>query len=80
VRRIPPRVHQPALLMLAGHDRIVDNDQTRAYFDRLASSNRQIIDYPEGHHTLEFDPDPSRYALDLASWLDRTLPAGRVSV
>ena len=29
-----------------------------------------MIEYPEGHHTLEFDPDPSRYALDLADWLD----------
>ena len=73
VRRMPQSVQQPALLMLAGRDRIVDNDRTRAYFDRLASRDRQVIDYPEGHHTLEFDPDPSRYALDLAGWLDRVL-------
>jgi acylglycerol lipase len=73
VKRMPPRVRQPALLMLAGRDRIVDNDRTRAYFDRLASEDRRVIDYPEGHHTLEFDPDPSRYALDLAGWLDRVL-------
>ncbi len=31
----------------------------------------QVIEYPEGHHTLEFDPEPSRYALDLVAWLDR---------
>jgi alpha-beta hydrolase superfamily lysophospholipase len=73
VRRMPPRIHQPALLMLAGKDRIVDNDKTRAYFDRLASADRRVIDYPDGHHTLEFDPDPSRYALDLADWLDDVL-------
>lgn len=71
VKRMPPLIHQPALLMLAGKDRIVDNDKTRAYFDRLASADRRVIDYPDGHHTLEFDPDPSRYALDLADWLDR---------
>jgi acylglycerol lipase len=79
VRRMPPKVRQPSLLMLAGRDRIVDNDRTRAYFDRLASRDRQVIDYPDGHHTLEFDADPSRYALDLAGWLDRTLPLDRVS-
>ena len=71
VRRIPPRVRQPSLLMLAGRDRIVDNDKTFDYFDRLASDRRQVITYPEGHHTLEFDPDPSRYALDLVRWLDQ---------
>ena len=74
VGRIPPRVRQPSLLMLAGRDRIVDNARTLAYFDQLASTRRQVITYPEGHHTLEFDPDPSRYALDLVRWLGEVLP------
>ena len=73
VRRIPSRVSQAALLMLAGHDRIVDNGRTLKYFQTLASPEKRVIEYPEGHHTLEFDPDPSRYALDLAAWLDRVL-------
>ncbi len=67
------RVRQPALLMLAGHDRIVDNARTLDYFQGLASTDRKVIEYPEGHHTLEFEPDPSRYALDLVAWLDRTI-------
>src|SRR5262249_2378388 len=66
------RVRQPALLMLAGQDRIVDNGRTLDYFQGLASSDRSVIEYPLGHHTLEFEPDPSRYALDLIAWLDRT--------
>ena len=75
VGRIPPRVRQPSLLMLAGRDRIVDNDRTLAYFDQLASTRRQVITYPDGHHTLEFDPDPSRYARDLVRWLGEVLLA-----
>jgi alpha-beta hydrolase superfamily lysophospholipase len=67
------RVKQPALLMLAGQDRIVDNAKTLDYFQGLASTDRNVIEYPEGHHTLEFEPDPSRYALDLVAWLDRTI-------
>ncbi len=70
----PARIRQPALLMLAGKDRIVDNTRTLAYFERLASADRTVIEYPEGHHTLEFDPDPARYALDLIAWLDRQRP------
>jgi alpha-beta hydrolase superfamily lysophospholipase len=70
VGRIPGRVRQPVLLMLAGRDRIVDNDRTRAYFERIGSLDRRVIEYPDAHHTLEFEPDPARYARDLAGWLD----------
>lgn len=75
VRRIAPRVRQPALLMLAGRDRIIDNERTRDYFRRLASVRKDVVSYPEGHHTLEFDPDPSRYARDLIAWLGEVFGA-----
>jgi acylglycerol lipase len=71
VARAPAKVHQPALLMSAGRDRIVDNAKTLAYFQKLASTDREVIEYVDAHHTLEFEPDPSRYALDLVNWLDR---------
>jgi alpha-beta hydrolase superfamily lysophospholipase len=70
LKRVPPRVKQPALLMLAGQDRIVDNKKTLAFFQKLATTERQVIEYPEGHHTLEFDPDPTRYARDLIRWVE----------
>jgi acylglycerol lipase len=70
VKRAPPRIRQPALLMLAGQDRIVNNAATLAYFQTLASTDRTVIEYFEGHHTLEFEPDPSRYALDLVNWIN----------
>lgn len=78
VRRAPGRVHQPALLMLAGQDLIVNNALTLGYFETLASRDRHLIVYPEGHHTLEFEPDPSRYALDLVEWLNTRLVANTV--
>lgn len=73
VAGVPGKIRQPTLLMLAGLDRIADNAKTRAYFDRIAGVRKEVIEYPEGHHTLEFEPDPSRYAADLADWLGRTL-------
>jgi alpha-beta hydrolase superfamily lysophospholipase len=72
VKKTGKKVRQPVLLMLAGQDRIVDNAKTRRYFDQLASADKQVNEYPQGHHTLEFELDPSRYALDLIAWLDRT--------
>ena len=77
VRRAPRRLVQPILLMLAGHDRIVDNDRTRAYVESAATADRTVIDYPEAHHTLEFEPDPGRYARDLVAWLDAAGPRVR---
>jgi alpha-beta hydrolase superfamily lysophospholipase len=73
VKRMPRLVHQPSLLMLAGQDRIVDNAKTLAYFEKLATKRREVIEYPEGHHTFEFDTDPSQYARDLISWLNQAL-------
>lgn len=70
VARTPSKIRQAALLMQAGRDRIIDNGLTLAFFKRLASTDSQVIDYPEGHHTLEFDADPDRYARDLVAWLD----------
>jgi alpha-beta hydrolase superfamily lysophospholipase len=69
VKNAPPNVRQPTLLMLAGHDRIVDNARTLAYFQTLASRDPRVIEYPDAHHTLEFEPDPGRYARDLIDWL-----------
>ncbi|QDV33673.1 alpha/beta fold hydrolase [Tautonia plasticadhaerens] len=73
-RRAPGRVNQPCLLMLAGRDRIVDNDRTRAYFSRIASADTQEVEYPEAHHTLEFEADPGRYARDLIGWIEARWP------
>jgi alpha-beta hydrolase superfamily lysophospholipase len=73
VKRAAAKVREPALLMLAGQDRIVDNARTLAYFRSLASPDKQVIEYPEAHHTLEFEPEPfpARYAGDFCEWLDR---------
>jgi alpha-beta hydrolase superfamily lysophospholipase len=70
VRRAPRYVNQPALLMLAGQDRIVNNARTLDYFQKLATADRKVIEYPDAHHTLEFEPDPTRYAFDLSRWIE----------
>jgi alpha-beta hydrolase superfamily lysophospholipase len=66
----PSRVRVPCLLMLAGQDRIIDNDKTRRFFDRFAGDKR-IFEYPQAHHTLEFEPNPDPIIDDLIAWLTR---------
>jgi alpha-beta hydrolase superfamily lysophospholipase len=65
------RVRVPALVLLAEHDRIIDNARTRVFVNRFACPDRQVIEYPAAHHTLEFEPDPDRFVNDLVGWLDR---------
>lgn len=68
-------VRVPVLLMLAGRDRIIDNAQTRRFLDRLPAVDKEVIEYPDAHHTLEFEPDPERFVSDLRGWLEkRTSP------
>jgi alpha-beta hydrolase superfamily lysophospholipase len=80
LRRVPPHVTVPLLLLLAGQDRIIDNARTRRFVESFATADRTIVEYPEAHHTLEFEPRPHRYLDDLIGWLERRaaglVPAG----
>ncbi len=67
----PEAIHVPTLLMLAGKDPITDNPKTRRFVERIVHQDRQVIEYPEASHTLEFEPDPSGYFEDLAAWCRR---------
>jgi len=67
-------VKVPVLLMLAGNDRIIANDRTRKYLERLASADKTTIEYPQAHHTLEFEPDPDNFINDLILWLENHIP------
>jgi alpha-beta hydrolase superfamily lysophospholipase len=63
-------VRVPVLLMLAEHDRIIDNARTRRFVARLPSDDKQVIEYRGAHHTLEFEPEPDRFVDDLCRWLE----------
>jgi len=71
LRGAPKRIAVPTLLLLAGRDRIIDNEKTRRIVDRFAGPT-EVIEYPEAHHTLEFEPDPEKHIRDLIGWLRRS--------
>jgi len=70
LRNVGPRMGLPVLLMLAGRDRIIDDDRTRRFVERFAGP-KEIVEYPDAHHTLEFEPDPDVHVRDLTAWLRR---------
>ena len=59
----------PIHLFLAGRDQIIDNEQTRRWLRELPSPNRQITEYRQAQHTLEFEPDPDPFFTDLVEWI-----------
>jgi alpha-beta hydrolase superfamily lysophospholipase len=68
---VPSHVRVPVLLLLAEHDRIIDNGPTRQFVERFGSTDKEVIEYPGAHHTLEFEPEPERFIRDLEDWLVR---------
>jgi acylglycerol lipase len=70
VRRFPQSSCRGGIhLLLAGRDKIIDNDRTRQWFHALPSPDRQLTEYPTGEHTLEFEEDPSHFLEDLTTWI-----------
>ena len=41
--------------------------------DRFSSPDKQIIEYPEAHHTLEFESANHPFVRDLLDWLERLI-------
>jgi alpha-beta hydrolase superfamily lysophospholipase len=73
LRFAAPRVRLPVLLLLAEHDRIIDNAGTRAFVERFPAADKEVREYAGAHHTLEFEADPEPFLADLLGWLDRQL-------
>ena len=61
----------PVLLLLAEHDRIIDNAATRRFAERFATVDVTVIEYPGAHHTLEFEPGGPPLVSDLLRWLEK---------
>ncbi len=59
----------PLQVFLAGQDRIIDNARTKHFVRRLRWPGREITEYPDAHHTLEFEPAPEPFLADLVGWL-----------
>jgi alpha-beta hydrolase superfamily lysophospholipase len=78
LRFVPKYVHVPVLLLLAEQDRIIHNTKTRAFVERFATPDKQVLEYPGAHHTLEFEIDPERYIGDVLHWLEKHTPESGV--
>jgi acylglycerol lipase len=59
----------PLLLLQGEADKMIDVPKTRRWFARLGVEDKTYRAYPGAGHTLDFEPDRSRYLADLLGWL-----------
>lgn len=70
VRRHARGLRVPLLMMLAGRDRIVDNDAVRALFNTFASRPKKLVVFEDAAHTLEFEPEAKPVFDATVEWLN----------
>ncbi len=69
------REWEPPLLMLHGDaDRIVNVDETRAFFAQVQQPDKELIIYEGGYHESHNDVHYQQVVADLARWLGQHLP------
>lgn len=69
VGRLPDSPAVPLHVMLAGDERIVDNDATEDFVRKLPWPNRRITWYREARHSLEFEKEAGEYFDDLVGFI-----------
>ena len=68
LRRASKHARIPLLLLLAGREKIINNERTRAFFASLPASRKEVIYYTDAHHTLEFEGPQHPFTKDILKW------------
>jgi acylglycerol lipase len=59
----------PLLVLQGEDDAMMDVPGTRRWFERLDVEDKTYRAYPGAGHTLDFEPDRTRYLADMLAWL-----------
>jgi acylglycerol lipase len=70
------RLALPVLLLQGTDDQMMDVPATRRWFDGLGGRHTTYRAYPGAGHTLDFEPDRTRYLDDMLAWLSATVRPG----
>jgi acylglycerol lipase len=75
-RRASAQLRLPLLVLQGEDDKMMDVAKTRGWFSRLGVQDKTYLAYPGAGHTLDFEPDRSRYLSDMLEWLALRTPSG----
>ncbi len=68
-RAAAARVRVPTLMLAGGRDVFIRPDQSRAFFDSLATEEKEFLLYPGSHHLLWHDGDKHDVLEKISRWL-----------
>jgi alpha-beta hydrolase superfamily lysophospholipase len=68
-RRDSAKLHLPLLVLQGEGDRMMDVAGTRRWFASLDAEDKTYRGYAGAGHTLDFEPDRTRYLTDMLEWL-----------
>jgi len=64
------KITVPALVIQGGADVGVDPNATRGFFDKLASSDKTFVFYPDALHCMMSDPDCGDIFIKIREWVE----------
>jgi acylglycerol lipase len=62
-------MHIPVLMMLAGHDDVIDTKSVKRWYEKLPSEDKTIKVYKDFHHILTFEEDANIVLECAAEWI-----------
>jgi acylglycerol lipase len=74
--RASAHLNLPLLVLQGEDDKMMDVTKTRRWFSRLGVEDKTYVAYPGAGHTLDFEPDRTRYLADMLAWLSDRLQSG----
>lgn len=74
--RASAHLNLPLLVLQGEDDKMMDVSKTRRWFSRLGVEDKTYVAYPGAGHTLDFEPDRTRYLADMLTWLSDRLSSG----
>lgn len=63
------RIGVPTLMLSAGRDVFIRPEQSRAFFDKIAATEKEYVFYPESHHLLWHDIDADDVLDRITRWI-----------
>lgn len=69
-----PRITLPLIVMHGTEDRLASVDATRSLFERIGSSDKEIVIYPNFYHELFNEPEKQDVFDRVTAWIDKRMP------
>jgi alpha-beta hydrolase superfamily lysophospholipase len=72
IRKNVAKLTMPVFMAIAASDAVCDNKRNRRFFASVPSPRKELIEYSDARHILEFSRERDRFFSDLKKWFEST--------